>query len=185
MDDRGQRDPVVTNQHTNLAAGLAIARVPSGSTSGRDLSRALSASFPVRHSLRPRRVLDQRDVPCCVSCALAAAAETDDPDGRPLSPLFHYFVTRTEIMRASAADAVDVTLEDAHAAIQRFGICLERLHRPRMDEAGIQEEPSAEARADGSRRALCPSPDLPLTSRIATSCCSRTPTRAGTTCRSP
>ena len=57
----------------------------------------LIAGNPQNISLsRPKRVLDQADVPCCVSCALAGAMQILHPEWPELAPLFHYFVTRFE-----------------------------------------------------------------------------------------
>src|ERR1700730_4328135 len=43
---------------------------------------------------RPRSVVDQKDLPCCISCALSSAMESIKPNVPPLSPLFHYYITR-------------------------------------------------------------------------------------------
>jgi hypothetical protein len=75
---------------------------------------------------------------------------------RTRTPLFHYFVTRTEIRRGSPGQMAELSLEDAKSAMEDFGICLNSLHDKPMDEKGIAEPPSPAARSDAQDRRLPP-----------------------------
>lgn len=111
-------------------------------------------------------MLDQLDIPCCVSCAIAAAAESANPGWEALSPLFHYFVTRTQVMGGAPAQMISLSLEDANSAMQDSGICLNRLHDRAMNADGIAGAPSPTARSDALTRRLRPISTLPPVRRI-------------------
>lgn len=151
-----------------LATGLAIVPVaPEVARAGPVFSSAVSTGFPPAFALPgPRRIIDQADVPCCVSSAFAAAAESANPDWEMLAPLFHYFVARTQLMGVSPTQTADITLETANEAMARFGICLDRLHNQPMNGQGVAEEPSSAARADALGRRLPPISVFPPVSRI-------------------
>src|ERR1035441_9935000 len=61
------------------------------------LSAAVAAN-PKSYEIatRPRCVIDQGSLLCCVSCALASAMEATNPYWPAMAPLFHYYVTRFE-----------------------------------------------------------------------------------------
>lgn len=151
----------------SIPTGLAKTRIAPAVARFLEVSTATPDGFPPSFALRgPRRVLDQGEVPCCVSCAIAAAGESANPGWAALAPLFHYFVTRTEVMRVSSSQAVDLELIDAAASMERFGICLDNLHHPPMNLDGMAVEPVPAARADASRRSLPPLSVFPPVSRI-------------------
>src|ERR1700732_5276107 len=101
---------------TDIVTGLAIVPVAPAVATSLAVSTAASVDFPPSWSLGgTRRILDQRDIPCCVSCAIAAAAESANAPWAALSPLFHYFVTRTQVMGGSPGQMADLSLEDANS----------------------------------------------------------------------
>ena len=100
----------------------------------------------------PRTVFDQRDVLCCVSCALASAMETINPAWPELSPLFHYHVTRYENAGADADGSL--LLESGVATLGMQGICRQDLHAFAFDAGGAAAAPSPTAYDDASTRVL-------------------------------
>jgi hypothetical protein len=103
-------------------------------------------------SSRPRSVVDQKDLPCCVSCALSSAMGTMDPTGPDLSPLFHYYVTRYDNGGANADGFL--YLDDGLVTLTNEGISCKDLHSPPFTVSGAAAKPSAEAYADALTRAL-------------------------------
>lgn len=100
----------------------------------------------------PHPVRDQRQVPCCVSIAVATCMEAIDALHGPavqLSVLFNYFVARPD-------PGVPATLElrDGLNAATRAGICEFALHPAPFSEAGMRQRPSAAAVADARRRCI-------------------------------
>jgi hypothetical protein len=153
--------------NTIPVTGLAIVPVAPAVTASSSVSSAVCESLPPSWSLTgSRRIVDQANVRCCVSCAIAAAAESAHADWAALSPLFHYFVTRTQIMGGSASQNIDLTLEDANSALETIGISLNRLHDQTMDPAGLAAGPSPDAHSDALFRRLPAISVLPPTSRI-------------------
>lgn len=149
------------------ATGLSIVPVAPAVTAASSVTSAVSDAFPPSWSLMgSRRVVDQGNVRCCVSCAIAAATESANGDWAALSPLFHYFVTRTPVMGGSPLQNVDLTLEDANSAVETIGISLNSLHDKTMDLAGMAAAPSQAARSDALSRRLPPISILPPASRI-------------------
>jgi hypothetical protein len=114
----------------------------------------------------PRRIVDQKTIPCCVSCAIAAAAESANADWDALSPLFHYFVSRVDLMRLLPTQTPELTLEQAGSALESIGISLFSLHDQAMDAPGVSAPPSPDARADAVRRRLEPPSTFPPVSRM-------------------
>jgi hypothetical protein len=152
---------------SDIVTGLAIVPVAPAVASSIEVSSAASVDFPHSWSLGgTRRILDQGDIPCCASCAIAAAAESANARWETLSPLFHYFVTRTQIVGGSPGQMADLTLEDANSALQDLGICLNRYHDHAMSGDGIAAAPSTAARADALTRSLPPVSILPPVYRI-------------------
>lgn len=123
---------------------------------GRDLQFAPAAgqeALPPRveldHPFRPR---DQRNVPCCVSVAIATAMEIIDqrrPPSEALSPLFHYHVARTRPSRLELLD-----FRTALQAASSIGICRARYHSSGYDADGAALRPSEAAFRDAERQRL-------------------------------
>lgn len=101
---------------------------------------------------RPKTVIDQRDLPSCVSCALSAALEVLRGDWPRLAPLFHYYVTRFENGGSDARGFL--YLWNSLATLDLKGICRHSLHQVPFDETGIRTKPTPEAYADARRRAF-------------------------------
>jgi hypothetical protein len=144
------RDPIApaVSNSTSVATAVAVVLPPSCLLPG------------------PRRVLDQREVPCCTSCAIAAAAESANVSWTTLSPLFHYFVARVDVAHGSPSQMSNLTLEDAMRAIAEVGICLEAFHGVTMDAPGVCVRPSDDARRDALARRLPPVSVFPPIPRI-------------------
>lgn len=152
---------------TTPATGLAIVPVAPAVTAASSIGTAASGNYPPSWSLSgARRIIDQADINCCVSCAIASAAESANRNWPALAPLFHYFVTRVDVMDATPAQNGDLTLEDAKSAVENAGICLNRLHDQPMDLAGIAAAPSRDARGDALSRRLPAVSTFPPVSRI-------------------
>jgi hypothetical protein len=100
----------------------------------------------------PRGVVDQANLPCCVSCALAAAMEAIHPSWPALAPLFHYYVTRYE--NAGADVDGSLILESGLATLNQQGISSHDLHALPYTVAGAATKPLAEAYADALTRLL-------------------------------
>jgi hypothetical protein len=103
---------------------------------------------------KPRRVIDQLELPCCVSAALAAAMETLDASWPELSSLFHYHVTRYERNGVDADGSLILT--KALAALDAKGICSQKLYGPSFTEEGAASPVSGEAYLDARARTLSP-----------------------------
>lgn len=101
---------------------------------------------------RPRSVINQQNLPCCVSCALAGAMEMLNPRWPALAPLFHYHVTRFEERGANSEGFL--RLDNSLITLTTTGICREDLHRVEFTEPGAATKPSPQARADALTRAL-------------------------------
>ena len=100
----------------------------------------------------PRRVRDQRDTECCVSCAVAGAVESLHTSWDILSPVFHYYVTR---FLKGASDAQGrLKIDDAIATLITHGICREADHSSVFDDAGIRRSPEPAAFSDAASRTL-------------------------------
>ena len=138
-----------------LNSGYALPASPGTiSPAAGSVRAAAVAANPSSYQLpaQSRSIVDQHDVPCCVSCALGTAVEILNPSYPPLSPLFHYYVTRYE---AGGADPDgSLVLTSALGTLATRGICSARLHNPPFSPAGAATVPTPEARADGQSRAL-------------------------------
>lgn len=125
---------------------------------------AAISSNPGAHSLpTPRQVLNQNDVPCCVSCALGTAMEIIHPNSPPLAPLFHYYLTRFE--RRGATPQGFLFLSDALSVLEGQGICRLTLHPHPFSLTEVERRPSAAALADGRLQSLAARPLLFLPRR--------------------
>lgn len=126
----------------NLSAAAAAVRTAEIS------SNPSSYEIPVK----PRAVIDQLRLPCCVSTALSAAMEVLNPSSPQLAPLFHYYVTRFDNGGADASGSL--YLENGLSTLTVNGICREDLHRQPYTEEGAVKKPSDDAYTDAKTRAL-------------------------------
>lgn len=136
------------------APGYAVPAISPKISPLAPLVRAnLIAGNPQNISLpRPERVLDQADVPCCVSCALAGAMQILHPEWPELAPLFHYFVTRFD---NHAADQNGfLLLQPAISTLAKQGICRFDLHPQPFTTVGATTRPAPAAFTDASTRRL-------------------------------
>src|SRR6185437_342623 len=92
------------------------------------LRAAVVDGSPGIHELsnKARSVIDQKDLPCCVSCALSSAMEVLDASTPSLSPLFHYYVTRYDNGGANSDGFLN--LDDGLGTLSNNGICSRTLH---------------------------------------------------------
>lgn len=127
---------------------------PTVSAAAAFVRMAAIAAAPGTYTLpiTPRRVINQNDLPCCVSCALTSAMEALDSATPVLSPLFHYFVTRYDNGGANAEGFLD--LDAGLTTVTDQGICSDGLHSPPFTIAGASTKPSVDAYADALARAL-------------------------------
>lgn len=122
------------------AAGLARVAAVTANVSSHEL--------PVRS----RSIVDQNDLPCCVSSALGAAMEVLNLPWPALAPLFHYYVARYEDGGANSDGFL--YLDNALVTLTIKGICGRDLHPEPYTDAGAATKPSSQAYADASSRAL-------------------------------
>src|SRR5437868_2689388 len=84
-------------------------------------------------------VLQQGDVPCCVSIAITTAMEM--LNGTPqLSPLFNFYVAR-----ADPTVLVDITIEEGLVAASNPGVSSLALHDVPLTAAGAGQAPTTDA----------------------------------------
>lgn len=104
---------------------------------------------PVEVRLPTRQTHDQRDVNCCVSCAIGAAMEARDPSMPALAPLFHFFF-------AGGQGAIEsgLTIPRAQGALLQRGICALARHSYDIARANVSLRPSVAAVQDGFTRRL-------------------------------
>lgn len=139
----------------NLSAGYSIpdtsptvSSAASAVRSAAVLANTASYALPVC----ARRVVDQKDLECCVSCALGAGMEIINASWPALSPLFHYYVTRYEL---SGADQDGfLYLQNALQSLATVGICSNALHNMPFTSPGAQTKPASAAYDDAKGRAL-------------------------------
>lgn len=135
--------------------GAVLSDVPSPISTAAADARAIAVSASIGSfelSTQPRSVRDQRELACCVSCAIAAAMETLGGAIPPLAPLFHYYVTRFDYGAATANG--DIPLDTALIALSVKGICRADLHPYPFTSAGAFARPSPSAYEDAASRAL-------------------------------
>lgn len=101
---------------------------------------------------RPKSLVDQLNLPCCVSCSLSAAMETLDASWPALAAMFHYHVTRFDNRGADSSGFL--YLEDGLATLTNNGVCRQDLHIAAFTDQGAEQAPSATAYSDGATRAL-------------------------------
>lgn len=128
--------------NANVSPAAAIVRIAS-------INATLSSyELPAKS----RYVIDQGNLPCCVSCALGAAMEILNPSWPALAPLFHYYVTRYE-NGGSTADG-SLFLDAGLATLSTAGICKGTLHSLPYTVIGSTAKPSQEAYDDALTRTL-------------------------------
>ncbi len=141
--------------HSPLGRGFvppAVIAAPSGAA---PLSRAMAiAAGPKSHMLPvfPRRLVDQRNVLCCVSCALGGAMEVVNPHWPALAPLFHYHVTR--FINGKAGADGGLTILDGLETLTNQGICRAGDHAHPFTDAGSRIAPTAAASKDARTRQI-------------------------------
>jgi hypothetical protein len=138
-------------ENRGYAFPQVVPEVPAAAPFVRAAAVAASASsyeLPVRS----RTLVDQNNLPCCVSCALGAAMEVMSRGGPTLSPLFHYYVARFDDGGADLDGFL--YLDKALKTLSSTGICRSDLHVVPYTEPGSRAKPSSVAYADGSERRL-------------------------------
>jgi hypothetical protein len=119
----------------------AMARVASIPTS--------ASSYQLR---KARGIINQHDLPCCVSSALSSSMEVLNSGWPQLAPLFHYYVTRHEWGGADSQGFLN--LKTSLKTLDKVGICKYDSHPIAFDEAGSRTKPTPEAYADALTRAF-------------------------------
>lgn len=138
----------------SISPGYALPGVTASSSPAAALARVAALSEPASsHELGPSKVIiNQNNLPCCVSSALAAALEILNADWPRLAPLFHYYVTRFELGGADPDGFL--FLNQSLKALDRKGVCKHDLHHPPFDDVGSRIKPSPAAFLDAKTRAL-------------------------------
>lgn len=131
---------------------------PSISTAGPVARAAAVAESVGSHDLTssPRRVVDQRDTSCCVSCALGAAMEIIHPSWPPLAPLFHYYVTRYR--NHEGDEHGSISIDAGLSTLIADGICRHVDHAVSFAVSELSQPPNAAAYADAHNRRLLRKP---------------------------
>lgn len=136
-------------------SGFRLLDFAPAASSSPSIAAAMSGTFPPAHALRgPRGVVNQADVPCCVSCAFATALESLQPGFAQLAPLFHYYFTRTGRMRLPSTAMSDTSLLEAAQTLALEGICVFDLHEYESTVGNAAIAPTSAARTDGQARRL-------------------------------
>lgn len=142
-----------------IATGLAKkAMVASVSAAAAYARESEITANPGHHEInvQPTSTPDQGNLPCCVSCSLAAALETLNASNPALSALFHYHVTRYDHGLSDSEGFISI--DDGFSTIRANGICRLDLHDPAFTDSGMAITPSSEAYSDGRTRAWLRSP---------------------------
>jgi hypothetical protein len=133
-----------------LSSGLAS---PSPSPAAAISRGAAVAAHPGAASLRAvPRIVDQRDIECCVSCALAGAMEVRQPASPMLGRMFHYHVTR--FVNGGADEFGRLFLDRGIGTLTAQGICREADHTSVFDAAGVAVRPNRVAFDDALGRRI-------------------------------
>lgn len=134
-----------------LTSGLLS---PSPSPAAAISRAAAVAAHSGAASLRalPRRIVDQRDVECCVSCALAGAMEVREPASPALGRMFHYHVTR--FVNGGADELGRLFLDRGIGTLTAQGICRDSVHESMFDAAGVVARPKQVAFDDALTRRI-------------------------------
>jgi hypothetical protein len=137
-----------------ISPGYALPGATASLSPAAPLARVAALSEPASsHELGPSRaIIDQNNLPCCVSSALAAALEILNAGWPRLAPLFHYYVTRFELGGADPDGFL--YLNQSLQTLDRKGICKHDLHHVPFDDAGSRIKPSPAAYLDARTRAF-------------------------------
>lgn len=138
-DNKGYARPPITANVSPAAAAVRAAAI---------LASMSAYQLPVK----PRTVAEQKDVPCCVSCALGAGMEVVHPAWPPLAPLFHYYVTRYDNDGADSSGFL--ILDRAIGTLTNQGICRRDLHPVPYTLEAAAQKPSQDAYSDGANRRI-------------------------------
>jgi hypothetical protein len=136
----GWNGPIIQAQPSTVAPRLAV---------------AMSVLYSPEVRLPgARAIIDQKNVNCCVSCALATCLEVLYPAYEQLSPLFHYYETvlRFQGRAPSVSDSLEV--DQGWSTLASTGICSLTLHQVPYDLSGMSQAPSSEAEADARNRTM-------------------------------
>lgn len=131
---------------------LEVAREPSAAAPMARLAAIGANTGKYELQTKPRIVIDKQGLPCCVSCSLSSALETLHAEYPPVSPLFHYYVTRVENHGADPAGFL--FLENGLSTLLNNGICKQELHSPPFRLPEALQKPSSNAYADALGRCL-------------------------------
>ena len=131
--------------------GLAMPRHtrPVSRAASHVRTAAVTSDLSARELGRPRMLVDQGEVRCCVSCALCGALEILHPEWPALSRMFHYYVTRFDLGGADGAG--NLHLDRGIDELKLHGVCRHEMHQvdsPYLATA-IAKRPSSKAVADG------------------------------------
>jgi hypothetical protein len=152
---------VVRAAPANRGVALTSALVSPSPSPAASISRAAAvAAHPGAVALRamPRRIVDQRDIECCVSCALAGAMEVCQPASPALGRMFHYHVTR--FVNLGADEFGRLFLDRGIGTLTAQGICREADHQSLFDAAGAAARPNQAAFDDALTRRILRRQDL-------------------------
>jgi len=134
-----------------IASGI----MPSLSPVGLQLAMEKSGWYPAEFFLTPPSVIvDQQDIPCCVSCAIATCVEILNPGCEQLSPLFHYFMFNSTQYRGQPESFGGMTLGDGLNVLSEYGICIHRYYSVSFTKQGVQTPPDETAIADALARRM-------------------------------
>jgi hypothetical protein len=101
--------------------------------------------------VKSRSVIDQNNLPCCVSSALGAATEIMNPNWPAVAPLFHYYVARYN--DGQADDRGFLYLSGGLQTLTIRGICRLDLHNEPYTAPGAASPPTGDAYTDARVRA--------------------------------
>lgn len=105
-----------------------------------------------------RAILDQKQVDCCISCAITTCVEVLYPQYEQLSSLYHYYETAIRFQGRAPGVNDGMEIDQGFRTLGSAGICLFSLHQAQFDAAGVAMAPSPVAEADGKERAMPPFP---------------------------
>ena len=128
---------------------------PVTGTPSRSAVLSLSAAISTKADivmLKAPQIVEQGSVECCVSCALTAAMEIRNAGSPPLSPLFHYHVSRFVNGKTDAQGRM--RLDHGFLTLEKQGVCRASDHTQPFSDAGMRASPSQAAYTDALTRRL-------------------------------
>ena len=145
---------VTSLDNRKITFGRAFIGAPIPTSPAAGLLRTTAIGRPGEHLLRvPRRVFDQSDINCCVSCAIASGMEILNSSWPNLAPLFHYYVARFETSGAADAEG-NLYLDGGLSVATSHGICRDQEHKVDFTRSGSDSPPSFSAFGDARQRKL-------------------------------